>query len=293
MPLNGKVKFLTREEEAELAERMHAGSTAALNRLVVAHIPLVRKLAHGYANNFVSYDDLVQIGLIKLTNKAKDFDPSRNTRFGTYMARKVRSAMQEAVRKGVSRVGRADHLMCTLNRMEHTTEDFERQNGRTPTDQELSEQLGVSLDQVREWQLAKAVNTVSLDSPVGEPGSESLGSFLPDDAISPEEALIAQEESKSARLRVDALLQNIDSHPEISERDKKIFWQYYRPNGRQLRHKDLGAAHGITSGRAQQVNQRIFTFLFQSAGVDMERMGSPRMKRVQEALREYLETVPS
>ena len=80
-------KFLTRDAE----------KTASVNELVLAHEPLVRKMARNFSRYGVEVDDLVQEGNIGLIVAASKFDPDKGFRFSTYAMFWIRQKMQETV----------------------------------------------------------------------------------------------------------------------------------------------------------------------------------------------------
>ena len=54
------------------------------DRLVLAHMNLVRYLARKFSNRGEPLEDLVQVGMIGLINAIDRFDPTRGIRFATY-----------------------------------------------------------------------------------------------------------------------------------------------------------------------------------------------------------------
>ena len=90
--------LLTAEEERALAARIKAGDAAARERLIVANLRLVVKLAHHYARSGLSVDDLIQEGSRGLIRAVDCFDPqTHNTRFSTYAIHWIRKGIQLAV----------------------------------------------------------------------------------------------------------------------------------------------------------------------------------------------------
>lgn len=82
-----EVVFLTREDE----------QTASSDMLVLAHAPLVKKMAHNFARYGVDVEDLVQEGNVALTIAASKFEPERGFRFSTYAHYWISQFMRECV----------------------------------------------------------------------------------------------------------------------------------------------------------------------------------------------------
>lgn len=89
--------FLTRDEESGLLARwQEEGDRAAMDRLVVSHLPLVRKAAARFKDK-ARMDDYMQSGSIGLIKAADKFDRSRGLRFATYAQWWVRQEITDAV----------------------------------------------------------------------------------------------------------------------------------------------------------------------------------------------------
>lgn len=88
---------LSRDEEVTLARRALAGDSAAEGRLVAKHTGLVKSLAKPMRGRGVSFDDLVQIGLLAMLVAIRRFDPDRGNRLSTYATPWVRRDLTNAV----------------------------------------------------------------------------------------------------------------------------------------------------------------------------------------------------
>lgn len=92
--------FLTRDEELALALRWRDhGDERALHRLVLAHAPLVAKIARRFKASKRILEDLIQEGNVGLLIAAQKFDPSRDLRFATYAQWWVKAAVAMAAFK--------------------------------------------------------------------------------------------------------------------------------------------------------------------------------------------------
>jgi RNA polymerase primary sigma factor len=92
-------KPLSNEEEARLAELIHAGDSNAKDKLVKANLKFVVSIARQYANESVSILDLINEGNIALIQAAEKFDPSYGKRFSNYSVWHLRKAMEAFIPK--------------------------------------------------------------------------------------------------------------------------------------------------------------------------------------------------
>jgi RNA polymerase sigma-B factor len=74
------------------------GDTAARDRLVELHMPLVRSLARRYANRGEQLEDLVQVGSIGLLQAIERFDPARGRALAGFAAPTIAGEIRHHLR---------------------------------------------------------------------------------------------------------------------------------------------------------------------------------------------------
>lgn len=85
-----KTSVLTEEQEAALAERICAGDSKAVEKLVTANLRFVVSMASKYQGRGIDLSDLVAEGNIALMRAAKRFEAGRGSRFVSYASPFVR-----------------------------------------------------------------------------------------------------------------------------------------------------------------------------------------------------------
>ena len=93
----GRESLLSAEEERALSERILAGDTRALNKLVEANLRFVVSIARQYKGKGLSMDDLISEGNLGLMKAAGKFDASKGTRFVNYAVVYVRQFIEKAI----------------------------------------------------------------------------------------------------------------------------------------------------------------------------------------------------
>ncbi|HUZ76709.1 MAG TPA: sigma-70 family RNA polymerase sigma factor [Chloroflexota bacterium] len=206
------VPLLTAEAEVDLAKRIEAGDTAAMQHFILANLRLVVNIAKKYQGRGFSLLDLIQEGNIGLMRAVQKFDWRRGFRFSTYATWWIRQAITRALAER-SRTIRLPILMGqAITKIRDASERLTQSLGRDPTDEELAVELGVTVAELEEMR-RNAAAPVSLETPVGEDETDVLGDLLPDEnAVAPEdrafertlkeEASHALEETLSARERL-------------------------------------------------------------------------------------------
>jgi len=130
----------------DIADPMHTyGRKPAKQRsedLVRGHMQLVRKIAwhvHGRVSSAIDIEDLIQIGMIALVEAANGYE-DRGHAFSTYASMRVRGAMIDHLRRHAT-MSRA--AMGKRRQLLKAKSDFEKRHGRSPSDSELAQAMGL------------------------------------------------------------------------------------------------------------------------------------------------------
>ncbi len=110
--------------------------------LVRSHMQLVRKIAwhvHGRVSSAIDVEDLIQIGMIALVEAANGYE-DRGHAFSTYASMRVRGAMIDHLRRHASMSRSA---MVKRREMLKAKADFEKSHGRSPSESELAQAMGL------------------------------------------------------------------------------------------------------------------------------------------------------
>lgn len=122
----------------------------ARNELIVNYAPLVKYVAGQMAMGMpkeVKSEDLETYGIFGLIDAMDRFNPLRGVKFETYATSRIRGAILDGVRK-------MDWAPASIRRkariIEEGYRDFYLKYGRTASDEELAERLGITPSQLRD-----------------------------------------------------------------------------------------------------------------------------------------------
>jgi RNA polymerase sigma factor for flagellar operon FliA len=227
------------------------GDEKARERLVVAYSPLVKFIAGRMASGLpahVDEADLISYGLLGLIGAIERFDLEREIKFETFAVARIKGAIIDELRS-LDWVPRS--VRARARDVEKAHAALEGQLGRTPTDEEMSAKLDMSVEEFQDALLEIANSSVlALDDlwtfadPEGSGGQISVLDTIQDpNAIDPE------IEAHTSELK-DRLADAIESLPE---RERLVIALYYYEN---LTLREIGEVLGVTESRVSQLHTK-------------------------------------
>ena len=176
--------LLTHAEEVDLSRRARTGDKRARQRLIEKNLRLVVSVAKRYRDNGLPFEDLIQEGNIGLMKAVEKFDPERGFRFSTYATWWIRQAVQRAVADKGRTIRVPVHMGDKMRKMARTYNELSTRLGRDATDEEVAEELGWAVEQVRDVKSA-IPDAGSLHQPLSsDEGSSELGDLIEDERAS-------------------------------------------------------------------------------------------------------------
>ncbi len=216
------------------------------NALIRQYQPLVRKLAHHMMAKLpasVEVDDLIQVGLIGLSEALSRYEAAQGVQFETFATQRIRGAMLDELRENdwMSRGSRKSQkdIEVAMRKLEHRL-------GRTPLESEIAVEMKLTLEDYQSL-LGKVRGTqlVYLEdmSRSGEDDDTFLDRHVADTEADPLNVL------RDQRLRA-GLVAAIKSLPE---REQYIMSMYYEHD---MNLKEIAAVLDVTESRICQLHSQ-------------------------------------
>jgi RNA polymerase primary sigma factor len=193
--------LLTVQEEIDLTERIRGGDEKARERMIEANLRLVVSIARHYNCRGMTFEDVVQEGILGLMAAINKFDPSKGFRFSTYATYWIRQAIVRAIEKQSRMIRLPTYAYHAVGKLERSSMVLSDKLGRQPTSEELAAETTLSVSTVNAL-LQSIQEPVSLDVLLGEAEDYTLGDLqLDSEAQDPQDyALQAADRENLTRI---------------------------------------------------------------------------------------------
>jgi RNA polymerase primary sigma factor len=176
------ITVLSAEEERELIIRAKNGDEEAFKKIIVANQKLVVKEALKYYFKGENFLDLINEGNKGLIEALKRFDTNRDNRFYTYAIWWVRSEIRRYLSKNQNIISFPDIFYNDYLNFKKVYFNLTRKLKRKPTENELSETLGIPVKKVKVM-LSVPDEIISLDKNIMDGRETHLSNYLPDESV--------------------------------------------------------------------------------------------------------------
>lgn len=236
------------EARREWAKYQKEQDPAIRRRLLNRYLPLVRNVAGRMAINFprsVELCDLINTGVIGLTEAFRNYDPDRGVKFETYAVPRIRGAILDELRSldWVPRSTRAKAREIELALL-----SFENVEGRAPTDEELAKALNIGVQDLH-YALEDVSKTtlLSLDEMIFR--EEDNRQVPRIETVEDQKANTTLRKIERDELRAFLVLA-ID---RLTEQEKLVIALYYYE---ELTLKEIGEVMKISESRVSQIHTK-------------------------------------
>jgi RNA polymerase sigma factor for flagellar operon FliA len=216
-----------------------------IDTMLKQYSPLVRRLAHQMIAKLpanVEIDDLIQVGMIGLTDALSRFDAAQGVQFETFATQRIRGAMLDELRG-------ADWLSRGIRKQQRDIEGavhrLEQRLGRAPQESEIAKEMEMTLGEYQDM-LGKVRGTqlIYLEDMSGEDGDND---YL--------DRHVAKQDYDPLNLLQDHRMRHalVEAIKNLPEREQYVMSMYYEQD---MNLKEIAAVLGVTESRVCQLHSQ-------------------------------------
>jgi RNA polymerase sigma factor FliA len=212
------------------------------DRIVLEHLPLVKAIAirvHESLPVHVDLDDLIHAGVLGLFDSVTKYDATKNVAFHAYAKHRIKGAILDSLRQmdWASR-----DLRKRQKQVDAVTQDLSSKLGRTPEENEMAGQMGVSVARWRQMQLQLRTVGLVAANPTNDPERDLTQEYPAAPAFQPDR-ICEQRQLQSTLARAMSCL---------PERYQKVVFLYYT---NEMTMKEIGDLIGVNESRVSQIHK--------------------------------------
>ena len=251
----GKEELISVEEEVELAQRIKKGDQEALEKLTKANLRFVVSVAKQYQNQGLSLPDLINEGNLGLIKAAEKFDETRGFKFISYAVWWIRQSILQALAEQSRIVRLPLNQVGSLNKINKAFARFEQEHERTPSAEELANELELPKEKVTDT-LRVAGRHISVDAPFADGEDNSVLDVLVNtDSPNADRGLI----NESLATEVERALEI------LTERERDIIRYFFGIGCSEMTLEEIGEKFDLTRERVRQIKEKAIRKLRQSS----------------------------
>lgn len=233
------------EEKEKLWQTYQENPSPELREKIILEYAQLVKVVAGrlsmYLGYNVEYDDLVGYGIFGLIDAIDKFDLNKDVKFETYASLRIRGAILDQIRK-------MDWIPRTVRqkqkKIDEAIKQIEMRTGKNALDEEIAQELGVSEDELSNWQSQlKVTNIISLNEFL-EQGSEPVMDARQNSHFIQPEDLVEENELKQV------LEETMDL---LTEKEKKVILLYYYED---MTLKEISQILEVSESRVSQLHTK-------------------------------------
>jgi len=202
------------------------------NSLAVDYMPAVKAMAAKLKERLpssVDFNDLVSIGYEELVKLSRRYDPKKNNNFWGYAKKRIYGAMLDFLRS-LDNLSRGDRKI--VKEIDKIIEDYTAKYDKEPSNEYLSEVLGIDVEKVKKARLSNEIYSVM-------PIEDQLNYF----------------EDVSKQIEREELIEAIrDVLSTLSETEQLVIQLYYFE---ELSLKEIAEVLGVTESRVSQIHKKV------------------------------------
>lgn len=255
----GKIPLLTKDDELQIAKDIKESDNdvkreLARKTLINANLRLVVSIAKRYVGRGLTFLDLIQEGNMGLIRATEKFDYKKGYKFSTYATWWIQQSITRAIADKSRMIRLPMHLIDTLTKIKKTSLMLISKLGRTPTKQEVADEIGISLKKLAEINKSTQT-TISIDNPSNQKDDTiKIIDNIVDESLNTPDAMVTDE---NMQIDITKLIETLSQ----KERDVLILRYGLDSSGQKRTLEQVSTYFGVSRERIRQIENRALSKL--------------------------------
>ena len=243
----GQYEVMTPEEEQQAFADLEAGIEDRRKDIINANLKLVVSIAKEYRGGDLSFEDLIQEGAFGLITAIDKFDYKLGYKFSTYATYWIKQAMSKAIMNTGKNIRIPAHITNKASKIRKAAAQLCNDLDREPTLDEIAEMLDLDPRTIEDI-YGVSLNTLSLDTPIGNEEDGTMGDFIEDTKF---------ESPLNNMMNKDLKRQLYKSMSSLEEREKKVLIKRFGLEDNNPKTLDeIGAEMNLSRERIRQIEEK-------------------------------------
>jgi len=247
-----RYQLLSREQEVDLARRIHDGDEEALACLVRANLRFVVSVAKRYINQGLMLSDLINEGNLGLVKAADRFDEKRGFRFISYAVWWIRQSIMQALLDKSRTIRLPQNQTALLIKIGRTKAALQHEGVPAPNPDQIAERLDLDVGDVIHA-LRSDRKEVGLDDAGDNSSDRPLSEVLEDpDQAAPDQSVLDRGLREDVR---ECLM-------VLGERERQVVIRYFGLSTEEAQTLQVIGDHmNLTRERIRQIKEKALSKL--------------------------------
>lgn len=251
-----QIELLTKEEEQKLWYRLLKKDKAAEKELMIKNMSLVKTIASHFITKSLTFDDLMQEGVIGLLKAIRKFDVRKGYRFSSYATVLIYRSISRAIQEQDQMIYIPEWAYEMNRKREKLQQKLTQENQEEPKMRDIAKQMNVEETFIQK--IAGGIEPISLETKVYTEDLTLKEIISNPSAIDPGEFVISElifDQEKKEPIKI--------SLSKLTERERTIICLRFCLNGKEQKSlKEIGILLGLSGERIRQIEAEAIQKLY-------------------------------
>lgn len=243
-------KTYTKEEEQEIFKKYTVGNIQIRNEIILHNLKLVKKIAKKFKTDFLSYDDIVDIGIFGLIKAIDKFDYTKGFKFSTYAIYWIYQVINREIMFKENNIKLSCNMYVKTQKYKRIYNQIYEETSKKPSIEQLSQKLNMSQQEIKEIE-KNITKDISINSFVNDNCDTTFEELIEDESIIPINEKIEQNMINEEIIKIIE-----ETFPKKREKEMLYMRFGFPPYNEPKRLEQIAKKYNLTRERVRQIINR-------------------------------------